>query len=915
MKKQLVFAVVGIIGIGFFALGIAHAAVIQPATPPNKDILAILVDFKDDQHDTTSDTQKTIQATLGKVNDFYKENDLTGAFTGFTYDVTPTYVDLKNENASSLNVDQVIKDTLAAESQQFPSLQQKNYKYFYIILPHRLECFSIDGACSTLSLDPTDPTEIIGNKIFINGPQQFQVFVHELGHALPVHLQHVGQLNCGSENINILSRCTGYDYDPNNIMGNGAMHFTAYQKEKLGFITSGMEKTLSPSTGGGTFSLSPIELQATNPNDVKALKIVSPSGNTYYVEYRQPIGFDAYKGGIAYAPVLYMAYTGGDLAAANHEAHAPASSRKSNTPEIVSLYNNFQAQPFTDSLDDSSQLIVSLVKQDGNSAVVKVDFIEKNPELHGPSSIILNPKIDSIPLSLSVSLKNQPGAAKYSIQYYFDGNLLQDPVSQLLGDQTSPVFSLATGVASHPDGTGGQYWTLDNRGANAGTHTLYAVISVKDTKGNVLNTIKTTTLSVAFLPETLLTISTNSTLTLDPKLSAVPLTIHIATNNYPKNSANFQSMISVGGNDSIPAEPQEPNPSYDLVGQVYKQKDGTWTLNGNTLESGKDYPILANMHILDKAGAIVDSAIYSNTVSIHVNILPAAPLGMLSSPASVVLDPLANKDSRGQYVPLTVTLSITNPPAAAVYANALVIHTDNEGVEHEDIPSGDINLQTNNITGNIYFLANGSWTLNGNVITPGSHTIFAKVRFEDKDHKDLGLSIDTNILSINFIKKEAVNTSFSLGGDIFGTPTNNCISSTAVHTLILSGQNLPADLTAQYHIGLILDGKALSDPTDPNKNPIELDVSNISMGQGIKYFKSFPINISSTPNPSSILLNGIGADASSLNASISSGKHTLYAQVSLYTVNGNSFIGTYNTNTVSMNINPAVTNPTICTPH
>ena len=73
-------------------------------------------------------------------------------------------------------------------------------------------------------------------------------------------------------------------------MGNQrAMHYNAMQKSKLGWIPSTTVKT---HTGGSaTYTLSPLELAG---GATYAVKIPTAASNrTYWLEFRQPIGFDS----------------------------------------------------------------------------------------------------------------------------------------------------------------------------------------------------------------------------------------------------------------------------------------------------------------------------------------------------------------------------------------------------------------------------------------------------------------------------------------------------------------------------------------------------------------------------------------------------------------------------------------------
>src|SRR5207248_2009719 len=80
--------------------------------------------------------------------------------------------------------------------------------------------------------------------------------------------------------------------DSFDVMGNTPTpaHFNAPQKELLGWLNYGGAPPITTVESSGTYIIDPYE---TVGNDPKALKVKTPSGDWYYMEYRQPIGFDA----------------------------------------------------------------------------------------------------------------------------------------------------------------------------------------------------------------------------------------------------------------------------------------------------------------------------------------------------------------------------------------------------------------------------------------------------------------------------------------------------------------------------------------------------------------------------------------------------------------------------------------------
>ena len=120
-----------------------------------------------------------------------------------------------------------------------------------------------------------------------NAVNALWVYGHELGHNFG--LWHAGSVNCGAQVLG--GSCGVAEYgDPFDVMGNiRQMHFNAMQKAGLNWIPSTSVKTHS--SGTQTYQLSPLE---SGGQSTYAIKIpTSNTKRTYWVEFRQPIGFDS----------------------------------------------------------------------------------------------------------------------------------------------------------------------------------------------------------------------------------------------------------------------------------------------------------------------------------------------------------------------------------------------------------------------------------------------------------------------------------------------------------------------------------------------------------------------------------------------------------------------------------------------
>ncbi len=125
-------------------------------------------------------------------------------------------------------------------------------------------------------------------RAYTNHSMTLSTIGHELGHNFG--LLHAGSLDCGA-NVVAATGCSSAEYgDPFVIMGNQrTMHFSASQKLDLGYIGGGTVATHT--TGSATYTLTPLELGG---QPQYAIKVPTGSSKrTYWLEFRQPIGFDS----------------------------------------------------------------------------------------------------------------------------------------------------------------------------------------------------------------------------------------------------------------------------------------------------------------------------------------------------------------------------------------------------------------------------------------------------------------------------------------------------------------------------------------------------------------------------------------------------------------------------------------------
>lgn len=135
------------------------------------------------------------------------------------------------------------------------------------------------GGLGTIGGNPTNA--------WVFGYNDSPLFAHELGHNLGLPHSNLWRCDGGT--------CRNVEYGDNaDVMGGWVnAHFNALQKDRLGWLNYQSSPPVQTITQSGTYNIYPYELAN---NNVKALRIAknpNASGEYYYLEFRQPIGYDS----------------------------------------------------------------------------------------------------------------------------------------------------------------------------------------------------------------------------------------------------------------------------------------------------------------------------------------------------------------------------------------------------------------------------------------------------------------------------------------------------------------------------------------------------------------------------------------------------------------------------------------------
>ncbi len=253
---------------------------------------------------------------------------------------------------------------------------------------------------------------------------------HELGHNLG--LNHSHSIFCGPITLDPNpNNCTTLEYgDQFDTMGYGSLypqspHYDAVSKEFLGWVAPASVQTT------GIYNLAPFE--ATSESLPLALKIslpidlYGPDKDVFYVEYRQPIGFDSYLPGqkSAFSQVYSGVVLHAPLANSYKEIlnmnPASYSSTGPDTPALVT------GQRYT---DFANRFAVTTLSASAASAQLAILV----PGIDTPTLLFLTPSDGATlaPANTAVLVDALDRTGVTKVELYKDG--------VLLGTETSPPY-------------------------------------------------------------------------------------------------------------------------------------------------------------------------------------------------------------------------------------------------------------------------------------------------------------------------------------------------------------------------------------------------------------------------------------------------------------------------------------------
>lgn len=253
---------------------------VAPNTLGEQKVLVIMVNFQDNPSDMRYTVDYVRNEMFGTTNNFYRE--VSYQQTWLSGDVGGWFTIPMN----SSSCDTAMIASRAKEAASAAGFNLAAYNRFVYVLPGTNAC-SWSG-WGTIGGNPSQS--------WIAGSFKVRIVAHELGHNFGLY--HSNHLECGPSSIG--SNCSVVEYgDSLDIMGQslGSAHFNAFQKERLGWLIYGNSPPVTTIQNDGTYWLSPYETVGNAPKALKILKSTdSRTGKRtwYYLEFRQPIGFDGF---------------------------------------------------------------------------------------------------------------------------------------------------------------------------------------------------------------------------------------------------------------------------------------------------------------------------------------------------------------------------------------------------------------------------------------------------------------------------------------------------------------------------------------------------------------------------------------------------------------------------------------------
>lgn len=405
---------------------------------------------------------------FNSTSNFYKEN--SGNQTWFTGQVFGWYT---MPIAFTCDTTQIA----AAARQQAANAGVDLTPYARIIY-----WFPQNGACSWSGVGSVGGSN---TEAWINGDLSVKVIGHELGHNLGLYHSH--GLECGTATLG--SSCTVVEYgDSSDIMGNlASVHFNGFQKQHLGWLNDGVATQIQTVTTSGSYTLDAYE--QTSGSNFRTLRIpkgIDPTTGMqtwYYVEYRQPLGFDGVL------PSLYNSnLTGGVQLRVGTDGDPNSSSLLDTTPgsSTADDMNDAALLPGRTYTDATAGVTITTSWANSSNAGVSITFSQQSCVRKAPAVSLSTSQTGSVAagtaVSYTVAVSNQDSSActasSFNLASVLPSGWSASFASSSLSIAAGSVGSTTVKVTSATAATAGSYGFTVNASDAAGTGSASGSYSV-----------------------------------------------------------------------------------------------------------------------------------------------------------------------------------------------------------------------------------------------------------------------------------------------------------------------------------------------------------------------------------------------------------------------------------------------------
>ncbi len=265
---------------------------------PNYKIAVIMVTFSDNPAKPTIDGTKTVLTKAYVSEALFTGSTSMAAFyadasrgqvtiTGEVFDNAGQWYTITRPllNAEGCDWTEYFRETIRAANADIDFSQ---FNQVMMISP-RHGCSTGGIAASEVVPDTNGATYSV---IDVSGSFG-RIPDHELGHTM--RLGHANSWECKAPGVLVGTNCASIEYgDRFNVMGVSPrmLQPTGWQKEFLGWLAP---EEITTATTSGDYILQAYELNNTLPKVLKIPQAWDAAGavtNWYYLEYRQPVGFD-----------------------------------------------------------------------------------------------------------------------------------------------------------------------------------------------------------------------------------------------------------------------------------------------------------------------------------------------------------------------------------------------------------------------------------------------------------------------------------------------------------------------------------------------------------------------------------------------------------------------------------------------